>query len=72
MICSFCMKHQNEIAVIIVGPGVNICDECVFICFDIIKERFYSSEKLVDEHEKLVEAHENIIRNMEVGIEVEK
>ncbi|MEV6526752.1 ClpX C4-type zinc finger protein [Longispora sp. NPDC051575] len=30
--CSFCGKHENEIATLIAGPGVYICDECVQLC----------------------------------------
>lgn len=36
--CSFCGKNQYEVKKLIAGPGVFICDECVEICLDIIKE----------------------------------
>ncbi|MEY3196910.1 MAG: ATP-dependent Clp protease, ATP-binding subunit ClpX [Pseudomonadota bacterium] len=36
--CSFCGKHQNEVKKLIAGPTVFICDECVNLCDDIIKE----------------------------------
>ena len=36
--CSFCGKNQNEVAKLIAGPSVFICDECVELCMDIIKE----------------------------------
>ena len=34
--CSFCGKLSNEVERIILGPGVNICDECVSLCWDIL------------------------------------
>ena len=36
--CSFCNKAQNEVATLIAGPGVYICDECVDLCRSIIDE----------------------------------
>lgn len=36
--CSFCGKSQFEVKKLIAGPSVLICDECVEICLDIIKE----------------------------------
>ncbi|MGN0467456.1 MAG: ATP-dependent Clp protease ATP-binding subunit ClpX [Acutalibacteraceae bacterium] len=36
--CSFCNKPQNEVATLIAGPGVYICDECVELCRSIIDE----------------------------------
>ena len=37
--CSFCGKSQNEVAKLIAGPFVFICDECVEICNDVIASR---------------------------------
>lgn len=39
--CSFCAKSQEEVEVLIKGPSVNICIECVDICVDIIEEQGY-------------------------------
>ncbi|MBQ6093694.1 MAG: ATP-dependent Clp protease ATP-binding subunit ClpX, partial [Clostridia bacterium] len=36
--CSFCNKAQNDVATLIAGPGVYICDECVELCQSIIAE----------------------------------
>ena len=36
--CSFCAKHESEIAKIIAGPGIYICNECVQACNDILDE----------------------------------
>ena len=36
--CAFCKKPQTEVKVLIAGPGVYICDECVVLCNGIITE----------------------------------
>ena len=36
--CSFCGKSQHEVRKLIAGPSVFICDECVDLCIDIIRE----------------------------------
>lgn len=36
--CSFCGKSQHEVRKLIAGPTVFICDECVDLCNDIIRE----------------------------------
>ena len=36
--CSFCNKSQRHVQKLIAGPNVQICDECVDICVDIMKE----------------------------------
>ncbi len=36
--CSFCNKSQEEVKKLIMGPGVFICDECVELCLEILKE----------------------------------
>ena len=47
--CSFCGKSQHEVRKLIAGPTVFICDECVELCMDIIKEE--SKESLVKHQE---------------------
>lgn len=37
--CSFCGKSQKEVSHLISGPTVFICNECVELCTDIIRER---------------------------------
>lgn len=55
--CSFCGKSQNEVRKLIAGPSVFICDECVDLCNDIIREEIQegaapeASEKLPVPHE---------------------
>lgn len=38
LVCSFCRKTQREVATLIAGPGVFICDECVSLSEEIVKE----------------------------------
>ncbi|MDG2060402.1 MAG: ATP-dependent Clp protease ATP-binding subunit ClpX [SAR86 cluster bacterium] len=38
LFCSFCGKNQNEVKKLIAGPSVYICNECIDLCNDIIKE----------------------------------
>jgi len=47
--CSFCGKSQHEVRKLIAGPTVFICDECVELCMDIIREESRSS--LVRSHD---------------------
>ena len=41
--CSFCGKSQHEVRKLIAGPSVFICDECVELCNDIIREEMQDS-----------------------------
>ncbi|HMB11728.1 MULTISPECIES: ATP-dependent Clp protease ATP-binding subunit ClpX [Saliniramus] len=41
--CSFCGKSQHEVRKLIAGPTVFICDECVELCMDIIREESKTS-----------------------------
>ncbi|OPJ56314.1 ATP-dependent Clp protease ATP-binding subunit ClpX [Alkalithermobacter paradoxus] len=41
--CSFCGKNQEQVKRLIAGPNVYICDECVDLCDEIIKEEFEDS-----------------------------
>lgn len=47
--CSFCGKNQNEVRKLIAGPSVYICDECVDLCNDIIREEVLEAEAESDE-----------------------
>ena len=50
LFCSFCGKNQHEVKKLIAGPSVFICDECVDLCNDIIKEE---SKELNEQLEKI-------------------
>ena len=43
--CSFCGKNQHEVRKLIAGPSVFICDECVELCNDIIREEVSESKE---------------------------
>jgi ATP-dependent Clp protease ATP-binding subunit ClpX len=49
--CNFCGKSQQEVPKLIAGPSVYICDECVDLCNEIIKDEF--EESLSDEEATL-------------------
>ena len=53
MYCSFCGKSQHEVHKLIAGPSVYICDECVDLCNDIIREEANNKETLSPEGKKL-------------------
>jgi ATP-dependent Clp protease ATP-binding subunit ClpX len=54
--CSFCGKSQHEVRKLIAGPSVFICDECVELCNDIIREEL--DEKADHGRDKLPKPHE--------------
>ncbi len=54
--CSFCGKSQHEVRKLIAGPSVYICDECVELCSDIIREEL--EEKSSETRNKLPKPRE--------------
>jgi ATP-dependent Clp protease ATP-binding subunit ClpX len=44
LFCSFCGKSQHEVKKLIAGPSVFICDECIDLCNDIIRDELPSGE----------------------------
>jgi ATP-dependent Clp protease ATP-binding subunit ClpX len=54
LFCSFCGKNQHEVKKLIAGPSVFVCDECIDLCNDIIKEE---SKELNEELEKIESNH---------------
>ena len=53
LICSFCGKNQDEVKKLIAGPSVFICDECVDLCNDIIREEISNSEEDTEESDHI-------------------
>ncbi|MCR4600717.1 MAG: ATP-dependent Clp protease ATP-binding subunit ClpX [Clostridia bacterium] len=51
--CSFCGKTQDQVRRLVAGPGVYICDECIELCNDIIREEFAADDQKALETEKL-------------------
>ena len=45
--CSFCGKHQDQVAKIIAGPGAYICNECVHLCMDILDDMPPMEEEMI-------------------------
>ena len=50
--CSFCGKSQHEVRKLIAGPSVFICDECVDLCEDIIREEAIEDVSKADERDQ--------------------
>ena len=44
--CSFCGKSEHEVRKLIAGPRCNICDECVDLCNDIIREEVHAKPQV--------------------------
>ncbi|MHA6288713.1 ATP-dependent Clp protease ATP-binding subunit ClpX [Maricaulis sp. CAU 1757] len=65
--CSFCGKSQHEVRKLIAGPTVFICDECVELCMDIIREESKSS--LVKSREGVPSPQEifNVLNDYVIG-----
>ena len=51
--CSFCGKTQEQVRRLVAGPGVYICDECIALCDDILREEFSSTEPLLEDGAEL-------------------
>ncbi|MGM0905870.1 MAG: ATP-dependent protease ATP-binding subunit ClpX [Pseudomonadota bacterium] len=49
--CTFCGKSQHEVKKLIAGPSVFICDECVELCNDILKEEIHQLSPVPDQDE---------------------
>jgi len=59
--CSFCGKSQHEVRKLIAGPSVFICDECVGLCNDIIREEL---EEKVQSARSLLPKPKEILENL--------
>ena len=56
--CSFCGKSQHEVRKLIAGPSVFICDECVELCNDIIREEIQQADSQKTSGSDLPTPHE--------------
>src|SRR3977135_1274255 len=56
--CSFCGKSQHEVRKLIAGPSVFICDECIELCNDIIREEGATADSTRADKSKLPTPHE--------------
>jgi len=55
--CSFCGKSQHEVRKLIAGPSVFVCNECVDLCNDIIREEELA-QTIAEAHQKLPSPHD--------------
>ena len=65
--CSFCGKSQHEVRKLIAGPSVFICDECVDLCNDILREEIEnapSDQKTIDKLPKPREIYETLCEHV--------
>lgn len=53
MYCSFCGKSQHEVKKLIAGPSVYVCDECIELCNDIIREEVKNEPALATAEKEL-------------------
>jgi len=51
--CSFCGKSQHEVKKLIAGPSVFICDECIDLCNDIIRDELPNTDLVADAKSEL-------------------
>ena len=72
--CSFCGKSQHEVRKLIAGPSVFICDECIELCNDIIREEGSGGETARADRSKLPTPHEirQILDQYVIGQDTEK
>src|ERR1700756_324534 len=72
--CSFCGKSQHEVRKLIAGPSVFICDECIELCNDIIREEGTGTESTRADRNKLPTPHEirQILDQYVIGQELAK
>lgn len=72
--CSFCGKSQHEVRKLIAGPSVYVCDECVALCNEIIKEETREGQATADPMPKLPTPIEirNVLDEYVVGQSVAK
>src|SRR5450631_3577282 len=72
--CSFCGKSQHEVRKLIAGPSVFICDECIELCNDIIREEGTTADAARTDKNKLPTPHEirQILDQYVIGQELAK
>ena len=64
LFCSFCGKNQHEVKKLIAGPSVFICDECVDLSNDIIKEESKEVEEELDSSESVLLSPKELSRSL--------
>ena len=54
--CSFCGKTEGQVRGLVAGPGIYICDECVYVCLGVLKESHIADETPQSERISVLEA----------------
>jgi ATP-dependent Clp protease ATP-binding subunit ClpX len=54
--CSFCGKTQGQVALLIAGTSVNICDDCVGLCVEIVFRHMQNKSRAASEAEAALAA----------------
>ena len=70
--CSFCGKSQHEVRKLIAGPTVFICDECVELCMDIIREETKATVSKTADGVPTPQEICNVLNDYVIGQEVAK
>ena len=72
--CSFCGKSQHEVRKLIAGPSVFICDECIELCNDIIREETHGDQGAKGAKSDLPVPHEirDILNQYVIGQDIAK
>ena len=70
--CSFCGKSQHEVKKLIAGPTVFICDECVELCMDIIKEENKINDKKSSENVPAPQEIFDVLQDYVIGQQTAK
>lgn len=70
--CSFCGKSQHEVRKLIAGPTVFICDECVELCLDIIRDDSKISGNLRSDYIPFPKDIRNILDEYVIGQDLAK
>ena len=71
LVCSFCSKNQKQVNQLIAGPGVYICDECIYVCKEIVEEKKYDSQEGIKKLPKPKEIF-NFLQEYVIGQETAK
>ena len=69
LFCSFCGKNQKEVKKLIAGPTVFVCDECVELCMDIIKEDSKNSKTKIKKDIPRPSEINNLLNDYVIGQE---
>lgn len=73
--CSFCGKHQEQVARIIAGPGAYICNECVHLCMNILDDMTDTDDRMHPDMPEVIPTPKEIRKVLDeyiIGQEVAK